>query len=355
MGVGSQYVCDNYKRHLRDNRYHSTVDNVMDALETATWNTFNAVGQLERPLLVHRLCELLDRSTVAEVNRFRVVDNIQTTLLNCAVQRTDVEVVSTLLSHGANPNISCGSFPNERRTSLFTCCLHSKNNPKQMIIAEMLIKYGVDISARTAHIGTTVLHVACSCANVEFVKMLLHNKADMNAVDIRGANALTYVARNNHGNPANLLSIIKILWQHGADIHAVDMNGRTLLHHIAVSDPPWNMHIVHFLVNHGVQDLEDNNGVTAGELARTAAPSGGTRAYLSERSGRFNDPRYEKCQSNMFGERLQGMFDDLNLRRVAFAMSQHTRLGEHSSVGDLPSELMKKISGYVEDRSDWFQ
>ena len=66
----------------------------------------------------------------------------------------------------------------------------------------------------------------------------------------------------------DVIDIMKMLLQFGSDIREVDCDGRTLLHEIVVSDTMHNTRIIAFLVEMGVVNSCDVQGMSAGELAR---------------------------------------------------------------------------------------
>ncbi|KAJ1662115.1 hypothetical protein EV178_006149 [Coemansia sp. RSA 1646] len=73
-----------------------------------------------------------------------------------------------------------------------------------------LLRTGVSANIRDS-VGRTPLHVGCSCANVEGVRLLLHMGADANAVDRVGNTPLTIAAT------AALIDLVVPLLEAGAD------------------------------------------------------------------------------------------------------------------------------------------
>ncbi|KAJ2841446.1 hypothetical protein GGI22_007889, partial [Coemansia erecta] len=73
-----------------------------------------------------------------------------------------------------------------------------------------LLRTGVSANIKDS-VGRTPLHVACSCANIEGVRLLLHMGADANAVDRVGNTPLTIAAT------AALIDLVVPLLEAGAD------------------------------------------------------------------------------------------------------------------------------------------
>ena len=86
---------------------------------------------------------------------------------------SDVKQVAKLLKkHNLDVNFQCKKW--HGRTALL--CATNMN------IINLLIDAGADVNAQCNE-GNTVLHWACRCGNIEFVKVLLENGADINRIN----------------------------------------------------------------------------------------------------------------------------------------------------------------------------
>lgn len=178
-----------------------------------------------------------------------------------AAQGPPLKLITSLLHHGANPNLcdSCGrsaffellGHPNATRelVKVFTDAgavigppaargqtpLHCVRNPN---IASWLIASGADIAAVDDQ-GEIPLHKASSTGNLELVSLYLHASTPVDK-------------RNNLGwtpfMQSRSASISKTLFDHGADIHATTDQGITAIHHAADS---CNLELVSFLLANG--------------------------------------------------------------------------------------------------------
>ena len=65
-----------------------------------------------------------------------------------------------------------------------------------------------------------------------------------------------------------MIDIMRMLIEGGSDACEVDCDGRSLLHEVVISETMYNTKIIRFLVEMGVPDSVDSQGMSAGELAR---------------------------------------------------------------------------------------
>ena len=261
---------------------------------------------------------------------FRMHGN-RCTLLNEAARETDPVVVDILLEYDADPNLLCGS-PDALHTCIFSVIGTHWDRIDNLAIALSLVTHGLDtnmIMPQTDGMPnrySTALHQASEGGNYEVVEMLLDHKANVHALDNEGRTPIVMaVSPANHTrNEDQVLHTIQTLVMHGANLHAIDKFGQTLLHNVA----KWQcregycMKIVQYLVDHGVSDIRDLNGRTAGDLA------------IDEYS--FN--RHVLRLSRLFGTRLESMLQARQRSIVAFALgnrgqatfrSNYHKIGAH--------------------------
>ena len=127
------------------------------------------------------------------------------------------------------------------------------NNTKH---AMDLLAWGPRVDGQSREIlskNWTPIHFAVHRGNVDLIKLLLENKANVN--DMRGGDAPIHLAPH-HGR----LDIVELLLQAGADIQAINGTGLTVLHYAALYGKP---KLVRFFLESGLEvDLPDKNGQT---------------------------------------------------------------------------------------------
>jgi ankyrin repeat protein len=288
--------------------YGDNVDEMHPKFELLYQTTADALSSsngdhLDRNRALAELNYVLSKDT-RRINKI-VKDGLNDqTLLDFAVGKSDLDVVNILLYHGADPNVLCGT-EGFKHTCVFTACISRHERTTSIVTA--LIEHGLDLNANMPedispqgvnNPYSTALHYVCTDWNVEFVRLFLRNKADVNALDIRGRTPLACVVESNVLNARlpqlQAIYMINLLVRYGADIRTVNRLGQTLLHKAAAAPRgEYKMDVVQYLVDSGVPDLQDSFGTSAAELAMEKAGS----------------DRYLQRASSMFGIRLQQMFD----------------------------------------------
>ncbi len=142
-----------------------------------------------------------------------------TTRLHMAAERGLVDVVESLILHGADVD----ARDRDRRTPL-----HLAADCGQVRVAEVLIAHGADVDAREAW-GGTPLHQAAphhpSVATLAMVELLLRHGA---LVDASTSENLTPLHLNAQSSA--VAEVAELLVAHGADVHARSDRGATPLH-----------------------------------------------------------------------------------------------------------------------------
>jgi ankyrin len=222
------------------------------------------------------------------------------TPLCTAVKEGCLVVVKLLLEHGANPHAKSGIFKcTAMHKTIFAYCTF---DVKRSIIFELLAHHA-DINARTRE-GITALHSACRVGDIDIVMLLLQLGARIDVVTLKGQTALMRAVENMY-EQHSAVDVVRLLIQYGADVLAVDSNNGTLLHTMVTCESMRNLPLARFLIENGVQDGKDIDGMTAGDFAKS----------------------YHDHMGTIFSKHLQRMFAEHKQRLVAFAFGnrQHGR------------------------------
>lgn len=109
-------------------------------------------------------------------------------------------------------------------------------------IMKILIDNGADVNIGSTRLKFTPLQIAARRGNVEMVTLLIASGADVNLPDHEGASALHFAVRSGENEAVDLLIT------NGAEVNAIDYEEYTPLHNAA-----WNGHLetVELLVSKG--------------------------------------------------------------------------------------------------------
>lgn len=142
--------------------------------------------------------------------------------LHHAVKQGHMTVVELLISKGFNSELRDKLF----RTSLHLACLLG-----HAVIAEFLIKSNIDSLNSKDLRGRGCIHFAACAPTSNCLSIILsYSKELISLLDSYGRSALHYAVLNS--SPEQL-DVIRILLENGADLNAVDKDGRTVLHYVA--------------------------------------------------------------------------------------------------------------------------
>ena len=177
------------------------------------------------------------------------------TALHAAVLRSEIELVKSLLEHGANPN-----------------AVVERGTPGR--------RFSADYSIRAQMIGTNALWLAAKYGELEILRTLVEHGTSPFVVPesgrFQGMSALQAAMgmpggttledrRSRIGNspmdPADeeqlTLELARIVLDLGVDVNAADVRGNTALHHAVLKNFE---SVVEFLVAHGAEVNAANNG-----------------------------------------------------------------------------------------------
>lgn len=135
-------------------------------------------------------------------------------ILSFAARNGNVDVVSILLKHKADPNLHDASL---ECNPLFVSIQCGRKR-----IAEMLVKAGADVN--TVRSGRTPLNLAADYSRVSEMEMLIEAGANVNHANEELMTALHVAARSASTEPC------RVLLDRGADIDAKNKSGATPLH-----------------------------------------------------------------------------------------------------------------------------
>ena len=173
------------------------------------------------------------------------------TLLNMAVNRTNVAMLEALLQHGAKPNAETvngdwAGEPKPRWTVLHLAAYKANTD-----VVPALMKAGADPSLRDSR-GNTALHYAAGSKRI--LELLLASKPNVNVTNQDGDTPLHWAACATDIEPATLLLAA------GANVNAVNAKGQTPLHLVSRKQ---NEAMAQLLLTHKADpNLRDKEGQT---------------------------------------------------------------------------------------------
>lgn len=132
------------------------------------------------------------------------------TPLMSSIMEDDYDACRLLIGHGASVDLK-----DVDGNSLFTVAVLERANP---LIAELLLKYDVDIDSRD-RFGDSAMHLAAERGRADSAKALIDYGININATNASGRTALHVVAAEGDEE------IAKMLIASGADINAIDISG----------------------------------------------------------------------------------------------------------------------------------
>ena len=206
--------------------------------------------------------------------------DLRTPLL-LAVVRGSRDVVELLLANGADT---------EWRDAFGCTALHYAVEVRARDLVTLLLAHGADVNAGTTQgstIGATALMGSAHAGDLEIIKVLLENGAQIEQVDQHGFTALMVAAGDGQVDAA------KLLLERGAKIEAADQEGTTVFMRAAKSG---QLEMVKFLRERGAKlDARDKVGFTALHEAADRGYAGVVEFLLG--LGLEADPRCDDWKS----------------------------------------------------------
>ena len=207
-------------------------------------------------------------------------------LLQYAVRACNYNVVEKLLEYGADANSSHVGPRMELRVDgeyapvgpldcLSEICIAPPSKDGEEI-AEMLMRYGADLTTMKNQHGYPLLHQCCCKCELKLVKLLClydrHdsiNKPFKLQSGVLSITPLAFAVRNASSRYAK--RVVEVLVAHGADIYALDRFGHTLVHAIAASNTGYyNFEVLCYLVRRGVHKTTGQTNESPIALAHRA-------------------------------------------------------------------------------------
>jgi ankyrin repeat protein len=173
------------------------------------------------------------------------------TPLHAASRMNHLEVVQSLLRHGADVNAP-GVWG---RTPLLFASVQG-----HLEVARWLLEHGANVNAKDKDDDWTSLHLSAMNGHFEIVRTLLKHNAATNARNDYRRTPLHLASINNR------VDVVRLLLSHGADLKARDKIQWTSLHHVASFSG--SLEVARLLLEHGAEvDAEDKDGRTAYQIA----------------------------------------------------------------------------------------
>ena len=175
-------------------------------------------------------------------NVYNIHDTYETMLLHSASYQGTPEVVATLLN-----SVKLHAKIHWGETALHLVSRGRQDSQSGVRIAKLLLESGVDVNSQRRG-GVTPLDVACYCAKLEIVRLLLDHGAHVNA-DKCGLKALHQVSSGLYESREDGVRVAELLLAHGTEVDTrSNLNHWTPLH---VASQHGKIEIVRLLLDRG--------------------------------------------------------------------------------------------------------
>jgi ankyrin repeat protein len=181
---------------------------------------------------------LLDNG--ADIN---LLDNINMPPLNTAINEKNTEIANILIERGANVN-----YKNIYGITPQHLAAKTKNNS---VLKNLLSKKEIEIDPMD-NTGASPLIYASIIGDIECMKILLDNGANINVIDINGRTPIFYALESGQ------IDALKLLIDKGADLNKKDKKGNTLLDFATINR---NFEVIKLLLENGIDiNYKNTNG-----------------------------------------------------------------------------------------------
>ena len=245
-----------------------------------------------------------------------------------AIEDNDLEQLKKAINEGADINAA----RDDGATPLYVA---AKNGHSE-VVQHLLAKGGIDVN-EADNDGVTPLYAAAQEGHSEVVKHLLAKEdIDVNKADNDGDTPLYIAAQNGH------LDVVKyLLAKEDIDVNKADYELATPLYAAAYNG---HLNVIERLVENGADvNKADTNGTTP--------------LYAAAQEGHVNigaillihGANFDNVNSTFYKEAInhiaQGIidYDEYRLKKLAFAMGNHRKLGEKSVVRATNNDIIKTI------------
>ena len=218
-----------------------------------TQRTLTFINAVHNAIINEDITALTDLLTTEEdiLDVNQVVEDDQRSAIITAIFRRKKAVVEFLLVNGANLSLT---------TDKGHTVMYAAAEVGDLEIAQLLIRNHVDINKADTK-GVNPCNIAAQNGHHHILELLLEHNGDYNKQCNEGSNALYRAVEKGHEEVADLL-----LLQRDCVVTGQDKTGHNLLHVAVITNHP-SIAKKLFLLNAGLEELENNHGLKPSQLA----------------------------------------------------------------------------------------